>query len=334
MRDPAELPKWHLHLHPELAIRSGARWLWWIGTGERWRRRRGRAPGAGAIAGGGAGTGDAGARSRRRSPTAAGCSAPGSTWSWCGRSPARWASWWPRPTRWTHGRRHGWRLCWTGGRRSRRRSAGRPAPCRPPVCGRRLPRRSRRRPAAGRRTRPPSCAGVRATHAGGSASWSPRRSSGSSRPTAPRRSPGCGLGRTTTIRSLSGRRWPASPSPPAPLRRCRTSRARHQAPGRRPLPRLPCRAAARGGARALRQALTAVTRWSSGTPRGRDAGSSISGACWLGSSPKRLRTHRPIRKHKRHSVKGQHRSQIAGAVSIHDRSVEVEDRGRSRSLGR
>jgi IS30 family transposase len=41
---------------------------------------------------------------------------------------------------------------------------------------------------------------------------------------------------------------------------------------------------------------------------------------------KHLRTHRPIRKHKRHSVKGQVRSQIAGAVSIHDRPVEVEDR--------
>jgi IS30 family transposase len=41
---------------------------------------------------------------------------------------------------------------------------------------------------------------------------------------------------------------------------------------------------------------------------------------------KHLRTHRPIRKHKRHSVKGQLRSQIAGAVSIHDRPVEVEDR--------
>jgi IS30 family transposase len=34
---------------------------------------------------------------------------------------------------------------------------------------------------------------------------------------------------------------------------------------------------------------------------------------------KHLRTHRPIRKHKRHSVKGQLRSQIAGTVSIHDR---------------
>jgi IS30 family transposase len=41
---------------------------------------------------------------------------------------------------------------------------------------------------------------------------------------------------------------------------------------------------------------------------------------------KHLRTRRPIRKHKRHSVKGQLRSQIAGAVSIHDRPVEVEDR--------
>lgn len=39
-----------------------------------------------------------------------------------------------------------------------------------------------------------------------------------------------------------------------------------------------------------------------------------------------LRRRRPIRKHKRHSVKGQHRSQIAGAVSIHDRPVEVEGR--------
>jgi IS30 family transposase len=39
-----------------------------------------------------------------------------------------------------------------------------------------------------------------------------------------------------------------------------------------------------------------------------------------------LRTHRPIRKHKRHSVKGQLRSQITGAVSIHDRPLEVEDR--------
>lgn len=41
---------------------------------------------------------------------------------------------------------------------------------------------------------------------------------------------------------------------------------------------------------------------------------------------KHLRTHRPIRKHKHHSVKGQIRSQIAGAVSIHDRPPEVEDR--------
>ncbi|HYI60522.1 MAG TPA: IS30 family transposase [Acidimicrobiales bacterium] len=41
---------------------------------------------------------------------------------------------------------------------------------------------------------------------------------------------------------------------------------------------------------------------------------------------KHLRTHRPIRKHKRHSVKGQIRSQITDAVSIHDRPPEVEDR--------
>ena len=41
---------------------------------------------------------------------------------------------------------------------------------------------------------------------------------------------------------------------------------------------------------------------------------------------KHLRSHRPIRKHKRHSVKGQVRSQITGAVSIHDRPPEVEDR--------
>ena len=41
---------------------------------------------------------------------------------------------------------------------------------------------------------------------------------------------------------------------------------------------------------------------------------------------KHLRTHRPIRKHKRHSVKGQTRSQIADAVSIHDRPAEIEDR--------
>lgn len=41
---------------------------------------------------------------------------------------------------------------------------------------------------------------------------------------------------------------------------------------------------------------------------------------------KRLRTRRPIRKHKKHSVKGQLRSVIAGAVSIHDRPPEVEDR--------
>jgi IS30 family transposase len=39
-----------------------------------------------------------------------------------------------------------------------------------------------------------------------------------------------------------------------------------------------------------------------------------------------LRTRRPIRKHKNHSVKGQLRSQIAGAVSIHERPLEVEDR--------
>jgi IS30 family transposase len=41
---------------------------------------------------------------------------------------------------------------------------------------------------------------------------------------------------------------------------------------------------------------------------------------------KHLRTRRPIRKHKRHSVKGQLRSQINGAVSIHERPPEVEDR--------
>jgi IS30 family transposase len=41
---------------------------------------------------------------------------------------------------------------------------------------------------------------------------------------------------------------------------------------------------------------------------------------------KHLRTRRPIRKHKRHSVKGQLRSQITGAVSIHERPPEVEDR--------
>jgi IS30 family transposase len=39
-----------------------------------------------------------------------------------------------------------------------------------------------------------------------------------------------------------------------------------------------------------------------------------------------LRTRRPIRKHKHHSVKGQLRSQITGAVSIHERPPEVEDR--------
>lgn len=39
-----------------------------------------------------------------------------------------------------------------------------------------------------------------------------------------------------------------------------------------------------------------------------------------------LRTRRPIRKHKNHSVKGQVRSQIAGAVSIHERPPEVDDR--------
>ncbi len=41
---------------------------------------------------------------------------------------------------------------------------------------------------------------------------------------------------------------------------------------------------------------------------------------------KHLRTRRPIRKHKHHTVKGQVRSQIAGAVSIHDRPLEVRDR--------
>jgi IS30 family transposase len=41
---------------------------------------------------------------------------------------------------------------------------------------------------------------------------------------------------------------------------------------------------------------------------------------------KHLRTRRPIRKHKHHSVKGQLRSQISGAVSIHERPPEVEDR--------
>ena len=41
---------------------------------------------------------------------------------------------------------------------------------------------------------------------------------------------------------------------------------------------------------------------------------------------KHLRTRRPIRKHKNHSVKGQLRSKIADAVSIHDRPPEVEDR--------
>lgn len=39
-----------------------------------------------------------------------------------------------------------------------------------------------------------------------------------------------------------------------------------------------------------------------------------------------LRTRWPIRKHKRHSVKGQLRSQIAGAVSIHDRPFVIEER--------
>jgi IS30 family transposase len=39
-----------------------------------------------------------------------------------------------------------------------------------------------------------------------------------------------------------------------------------------------------------------------------------------------LRTHRPIRKHKNHTVKGQLRSQITGAVSIHERPAEVADR--------
>jgi len=41
---------------------------------------------------------------------------------------------------------------------------------------------------------------------------------------------------------------------------------------------------------------------------------------------KHLRTRRPIRKNKHHTVKGQLRSQIAGAVSIHERPPEVEDR--------
>jgi IS30 family transposase len=39
-----------------------------------------------------------------------------------------------------------------------------------------------------------------------------------------------------------------------------------------------------------------------------------------------LRTRRPIRKHKNHTVKGQLRSQIRDAVSIHDRPPDVEDR--------
>lgn len=41
---------------------------------------------------------------------------------------------------------------------------------------------------------------------------------------------------------------------------------------------------------------------------------------------KHLRTRRPIRKHKNHTVKGQLRSQIRDAVSIHERPPEVEDR--------
>src|SRR5690606_23460089 len=39
-----------------------------------------------------------------------------------------------------------------------------------------------------------------------------------------------------------------------------------------------------------------------------------------------LRTRRPIRKHKNHTVKGQLRSQIRDMVSIHERPPEVEDR--------
>lgn len=39
-----------------------------------------------------------------------------------------------------------------------------------------------------------------------------------------------------------------------------------------------------------------------------------------------LRTRRPIRKHKNHSVKGQLRSQIRDLVSIHERPPEIEDR--------
>jgi len=41
---------------------------------------------------------------------------------------------------------------------------------------------------------------------------------------------------------------------------------------------------------------------------------------------KHLRTRRPLRKHKKNTVKGQLRSQIAGAVSIHERPKEVEAR--------
>lgn len=39
-----------------------------------------------------------------------------------------------------------------------------------------------------------------------------------------------------------------------------------------------------------------------------------------------LRTRRPIRKHKKNTTKGQHRSQITGAVSIHDRPSEADER--------
>jgi len=41
---------------------------------------------------------------------------------------------------------------------------------------------------------------------------------------------------------------------------------------------------------------------------------------------KHLRTRRPIRKNKHHTVKGQLRSQIKNAVSISERPAEVEDR--------
>ncbi|MEX3601224.1 transposase, partial [Kocuria carniphila] len=41
---------------------------------------------------------------------------------------------------------------------------------------------------------------------------------------------------------------------------------------------------------------------------------------------KRLRTRRPIRKHKHHSTRGQWRSTIKEAVSIHDRPAATEDR--------